>query len=121
MGTHPIFESDFDCLTECCNVSPVILSANRFVTTPSQVLVTTTLVSPSTGLLFPRSRTLLLDRLLHHCHWLLVLQSLLRNCMEEERNVPCPIHQQGLQRHGLRKNCLGRSTLSKNHHRSSSP
>merc|ERR1712003_440236 len=22
MGTHPIFESDFDCLTECCLVSP---------------------------------------------------------------------------------------------------
>merc|ERR1712135_137355 len=49
MGTHPIFESDFDCLTECCNVSPVILSANRFVTTPNQVLVTTTLPCKPTG------------------------------------------------------------------------
>merc|ERR1711868_348894 len=56
MGTHPIFESDFDCLTECCNVSPVKLFANRFVTTPSQVLVTTTPLFKPTGLLVPMAQ-----------------------------------------------------------------
>merc|ERR1712048_496314 len=28
MGTHPIFESDFDCLTECCPVPSVSLPLN---------------------------------------------------------------------------------------------
>merc|ERR1719394_2017299 len=62
----------------------------------------------------PWTRTLLLDRLLHNCHWFLVLQSYVRNCMEEERNVPCSIHQQGLQQHGFSKNQLGRPTFTKN-------
>merc|ERR1711892_248752 len=30
MGTHPIFESDFDCLTACCRV---IMTFNEIVTT----------------------------------------------------------------------------------------
>merc|ERR1712131_122712 len=34
MGTHPIFESDFDCLTECCLVEFAKLSAQWFVMDP---------------------------------------------------------------------------------------
>merc|ERR1711931_545877 len=30
MGTHPIFESDFDCLTECCLDSPPDQPAHWF-------------------------------------------------------------------------------------------
>merc|ERR1711976_594757 len=34
MGTHPIFYSDFDCLTECCLVEFAKLSAQWFVMDP---------------------------------------------------------------------------------------
>merc|ERR1712221_32922 len=40
MGTHPIFESDFDCLTDICIVSPPALSvrASTFQKTPGTLM-----------------------------------------------------------------------------------
>merc|ERR1711962_29066 len=45
MGTHPIFESDFDCLTEC-HESPVTEPIPKVTITPLIQMVVTTITTP---------------------------------------------------------------------------
>merc|ERR1712035_106968 len=42
MGTHPIFESDFDCLTECVIIQPSASTLPPSLTTCQLMLVTST-------------------------------------------------------------------------------
>merc|ERR1711980_19999 len=42
MGTHPIFESDFDCLTECLIIQPSASTLPPSLTTCRLMLVTST-------------------------------------------------------------------------------
>merc|ERR1712035_224753 len=61
MGTHPIFESDFDCLTECLDQLVPVLTPTEIITQLTPMEATTTIIPmvapmPKTG---PTRTTLL--------------------------------------------------------------